>query len=366
VLVVGSPPDSADVQYATGFRALDPVVYLQHGRRRFLVVPTLELGRARAETSGTRILVPEALPVSPTRRRRLAGWVLGLVRLAGVRQVRVPPAFPLAAARLLERHGCRVHLARGPLFPSRAKKRPDEVARIAQSQRAAATAMRAALKVVAGAGIDRRGWLVSAGSRLTSERLRRVVDRVLLDRDCRGEGTIAAGGSQSADPHQQGSGPLRAGRPIVLDIFPRHQAHGYWGDLTRTVVKGEPSEELLRMYRAVRAAQAAALDTLRAGVSGSVVHRAAQDTFERRGFSSCLEENRTEGFIHGTGHGVGLEIHEAPRVGTAEVLLRAGNVVTIEPGLYYPTWGGVRIEDTVLVTRTGFRYLATCGKGFRV
>jgi Xaa-Pro aminopeptidase len=201
---------------------------------------------------------------------------------------------------------------------------------------------------------------------LTSERVRRAILRTLLEHDCFAREVIVAGGAQAADPHVQGEGPLRASEAIVLDIFPQHLGHGYWGDLTRTVVKGKPPAELKRMYGAVKAAQMAALRAVRAGVQGASVHGRAVAEFKRRGYETREIKGRAAGFIHGTGHGLGLAIHEAPSVSAAEGRLRAGNVITVEPGLYYPDAGGVRIEDAVVVTRTGCRLLARCEKRFEV
>jgi Xaa-Pro aminopeptidase len=159
---------------------------------------------------------------------------------------------------------------------------------------------------------------------------------------------------------------LRADEPIVLDIFPRHGPSGYWGDMTRTVVKGTASREVVRMHRAVLDAQKRALAMIRPGVQGNSIHRAVQATLEDHGFTTGVEDGTPVGFFHGTGHGVGLDIHEAPRVSLSKDRLRAGHVITIEPGLYYPAHGGMRIEDTVVVTRDGYQRLASCTKRLHV
>jgi Xaa-Pro aminopeptidase len=196
--------------------------------------------------------------------------------------------------------------------------------------------------------------------------VKRLIERVLLDHGCSGKNTIVAGGEQGADPHEQGHGPLLARRPIVIDIFPQHTRSGYWGDLTRTVVRGAAGHELRRMYAAVRAAQAAALAKIRAGARCSAVHKAAAEELAGRGFETGARNGRPAGFIHSTGHGVGLAIHEAPSVSRFGGRLEAGNVITVEPGLYYPGLGGIRIEDTVEVTKTGWRYVVPCEKRFEI
>jgi Xaa-Pro aminopeptidase len=173
-------------------------------------------------------------------------------------------------------------------------------------------------------------------------------------------------GEEGCDPHNQGSGPLAPDQPIIIDVFPRDTRSRYFADITRTVVKGRASAQVRRMYEAVAAGQAAALADIRDGVAADMVHRKVQATLEGFGFRTGEENGRMQGFFHGTGHGLGLEIHELPRVSKLPVALRSGHVVTVEPGLYYPGHGGVRIEDVVVVTGTGCRNLTTYPKTLEV
>jgi Xaa-Pro aminopeptidase len=196
--------------------------------------------------------------------------------------------------------------------------------------------------------------------------VQKTITRVLMDHHCLSRDTIVAGGTQAADPHEKGHGPLRAHEAIVIDIFPKHQDHGYWGDLTRTVVRGRATAGLRRMYHAVRMAQSAALNAVKPGVRCATVHRRAAAELEMRGFKTTTVDGRRVGFIHGTGHGVGLEIHERPSLGLGKDRLKSGHVITIEPGLYYPEHGGIRIEDTIVVTHKGWRYLVPCERRFEV
>ena len=365
-LIIGIPLENPDLFYASGFRAVDPVVLLDTGTARTLVVSTMESGRAARECPGVRVVTPQDLGLKRRYRGGQAQWAKRLLDREGFRRVRVPSSFPVGPARFLESRGARVQVETGPLYPERAVKRPDEIRRIGEAQEAAVIAMRAAIRVIADAAWDREGFLKHGGRRLTSEAVRLEIQRVLLARDCSGQDQIVACGETSADPHAIGEGPLRAHEPIVIDIFPRHQRHGYWGDLTRTVVRGTASAKLRRQYAAVRAAQRAALAAVRPGVSCARVHAAACHEFKRRGFETGFTAGRPHGFIHGTGHGVGLAIHEAPSVANVEGRLRAGNVITVEPGLYYLGVGGIRIEDMIVVTRTGWRYLVPCEKRFEL
>ena len=163
---------------------------------------------------------------------------------------------------------------------------------------------------------------------------------------------IVAGGHQSCDPHERGHGALHARELIIIDIFPRDLKTGYWGDMTRTVLKGQANEAQRKQFAAVHAAHRRAFQKLKAGVDGRSVHRDVEALFKSRGYETGQMGGRYQGFFHGTGHGLGLEIHELPRMSGVSQRLRAGHVVTVEPGLYYRATGGVRIEDVAWI-RTG-------------
>jgi Xaa-Pro aminopeptidase len=366
ILMVGAPQHMPDIRYATGFSAPDPVVYFQQGRRKYLVVSLLELERARRVTKGITVWAAQSLARRREMKYSLSGWTRALLRQLGVRSVVVPPEFPVAVARKLERAGIRISVAETTLFSKRQVKTVAELARIAECQRAAVRAMLAVVRHFAQARVDHAGFLRSEKKLVTSESARALINKVLLESNCTGQGTIVAGGLQAADPHETGFGPLRQGESIVIDIFPQHMEHGYWGDLSRTVVKGPPSAALLSIYRAVKTAQTAALSVVRAGVPVFRVHAAAAGVISGRGFKTGMLDGKTQGFIHSTGHGVGLNIHEMPSVGLRSTRLRRGNVITIEPGLYYPDRGSVRIEDLIVVTQTGWKPLAACGHFFQV
>ncbi|MBM4143411.1 MAG: aminopeptidase P family protein [Lentisphaerae bacterium] len=372
ILLAGDTAHCPDIRYATGFVTADPVVLLMGAREQFLVVPNMEARRAREAASrrarrATSVLTPGMLGIPRGRlRNRMAQWAAGVARRARARRVHVPGDFPLAAARELEKRGVRVVVGRSAPLPERAVKSPEEILRITEAQQAAVIAMRGAHALLAACRIDAGGCLRAGGARLTAEAVRQTITDILLAHNCFCKETIVSCGAASADPHARGEGPLRAHAPIVIDIFPQHMEHEYWGDLTRTVVRGRAAPRLRHMYQAVRAAQAAALGAIRPGARCEAVHRRAARELARRGFETVTEGDEARGFIHGTGHGVGLSIHERPSLSRGDDRLEAGNVVTVEPGLYYPEIGGVRIEDTVLVTRSGWRYLAPCEKKLEI
>lgn len=354
----------ADLLYRSKFLPVDPVVFLDEGKRRTLVVPMLEFGRAVQEARGVEVVLPEAIGVDKAKSRSLSGWAVALLRYRKVKTVRVGPFFPAALLRALEEDGVRVDIMEKAMYPERAVKTPEELARIIVSQKAAVRAMREAEKVLRAATITRSGFLRWQGRALTAEALRTVIDIALLHEGCLARDTIVAGGAQAADPHERGSGPLKAGTSIVIDIFPQHKRSGYWGDITRTFCCGSPSPALARMYATVLKAQKLALSLIRPGVCGSVVHQRISDYFVAEGYPTTVKDGVVRGFFHGTGHGVGLDIHEGPWLNRLENKLAVGQVVTVEPGLYDPDIGGVRIEDTVVIEAGGPRLLATYPKTF--
>ena len=195
------------------------------------------------------------------------------------------------------------------------------------------------------------------GEPVTSERIKRLINVSLMEQDCVAQHTIIAGGVQACDPHNEGSGPLKAREPIVMDVFPRHMTTRYFADMSRTVLKGKARPQMKSLYETVRAAQEEAIASVRDGADGQKIHAQVNRRFEEAGFKTSLMNGRMQGYFHGTGHGVGLDIHEAPRISKSGTLLQAGEVVTVEPGLYYPEIGAARIEDMVLVTTDGCRNL---------
>ncbi len=244
------------------------------------------------------------------------------------------------------------------IFPKREFKNADEVRKISAALTMAEVGMAEGMQALRLSKIDKRRRLIYRGAPLTSERLRAIIDCAILQASGLAANTIVAGGKQGCDPHERGFGPLRANEPIILDIFPRSQKTGYFGDITRTVVRGRAAEPVRKLYETVFHAQKIAFARMRAGTATSEIHKAVQDFFVKRGYKTGRRDGHMEGFFHGTGHGLGLEIHEAPRVGASSAgKLKAGHVVTVEPGLYYPEIGGVRLEDVAHITGNGAKNL---------
>ncbi len=366
ILLVDEPSRSADLRYAVGFNSEDPVVFLKHSGKSFIVVSAMERERVKRSCPDAMVLTPGDLGMTPKSRRRISNWVVYLLRREKVSRVMVPSNFPVAIAEAMKKKKLRITIAQTEIFPERAVKNTEEIKNIRQAQQAGVFAVRAVTDLLYRSRTLKNQQLEARGEPVTVERLRKLVMKTLLDHNCTGQDIIIAPGKQAADPHEAGRGPVRAEEGIVLDIFPRHMEHGYWGDISRTVAKGETSSDYTRMYNAVQAAQQAALERVRPGVKCATVHNAAASELKRRGFKTELSDGRPAGFIHSTGHGVGLEIHEPPAISSNDTRLKKGNIITIEPGLYYPGIGGVRIEDTVEVTSKGWRYLAPCEKKLQV
>jgi Xaa-Pro aminopeptidase len=354
---------SADALYFARVGVPDPFLAFAARGRRYAAVSALEFSRLRRK-SGFDVVLPLEPYLERARRRwprRATGPAEVMAVLAGeLRQTRFTVAadFPAALFVRLRELGLGLEVAAGPLFPGRIAKTAAEAAAIRAGNRASALGLAAAERLLRASRIrGRRLW--HRGAVLTSERVRFAVEVACLEAGAVSANTIVAGGDQACDPHDRGSGPLRPHELVVVDVFPRLSASGYHGDMTRTFLRGRASDAQRRLVAAVRAAQRAALGAVRAGVEGRAVHQRAVETFAALGYETAEIRGRPVGFFHGTGHGLGLEVHEAPRLGSrADSPLPRGAVVTVEPGLYYPGLGGCRIEDVVQVTAGAPRLLS--------
>ena len=362
LLMYADSEHDANMLYAVGMFVPDPFIYLRLRGRASIVMSDLEIDRAGREAPHCRVL---SLSRCQAQLRRAgvkspgpAPVIAALLRARSIRRVLVPPNFPLGLAGELRRLRITVRPTPGNFFPQRELKSPAEVKKISAALIMAEVGMSEAMQVLRSTKIGRNRRLFYHHLPLTAEKLRSVIDTAILQAGGLAANTIVAGGPQACDPHERGSGPLHAQEPIIIDIFPRSQATGYFGDITRTVVRGRASEAVRRLYDTVQRGQQIGFDKIRAGIPTTDVHRAVVACFEQAGYRTGRRQGRMTGFFHGTGHGLGLEIHEAPRLGLhSNGKLVAGQVVTVEPGLYYPELGGVRIEDVALVNQHGARNL---------
>lgn len=368
-LMIAASESDSNLYYATRFMAPDPFIFLEMKGERILIMSDLEMDRARSQAAVDRVLSYSELertvrgqgvthPGSPD----IVHAVLGP---EGITRLLVPGNFPYAhAARLLEL-GYRLDTKKEPFFERRAVKTGEELHHIEAAQRATEEAVAAAHDQLRRASV-KKGLLWLDGEPLTSERVKQLINVTLMERDCVAQHTIVAGGEQACDPHNEGSGPLPADRSIIFDVFPRSASSRYFADMSRTVIRGKASLELKRLYQTVKDAQEEAIGKVRDGADGMKIHQGICERFEAAGYQTGLVNGRMQGYFHGTGHGVGLDIHEPPRISKTGSPLQEGHVVTVEPGLYYPGLGAVRIEDMVLVTRDGCRNLTNFPKTFEL
>ena len=360
--MIADSDHDANMLFAVGMFVPDPFIYLRLRGRASIALSDLEIDRARKQAPHCRAVSLTAhlkkLRGTGVKSPKLSDVVNAILRQSGTRRVTVPHNFALGHATELKRLGISVKVKDGGFFPEREVKSSAEVKKISAALMMAEVGMAEGMQMLRAAKISRDGRLIHRSAPLTSERLRGTIDAAIMQAGGLPANSIVAGGAQACDPHERGFGPLRANEPIIIDIFPRSQRTGYFGDITRTVVRGRASEAVRRLYDTVENGQKLAFKKVRAGTPTADLHHAVQKFFEEQGYKTQRRGGRMQGFFHGTGHGLGLEIHEAPRMGpTSPGKLCAGQVVTVEPGLYYSELGGVRLEDVALVTQNGARNL---------
>ena len=363
-LIVAPSEGDANMLYAVGFFVPDPFIFFQHKKTKYAVMSDLEIDRAKKQAHVDRVL---SLSLYQKKLRKLGkspatmAEILDLLfRERSIRSLVVPANFSALLADQLRAKGYNLTIKRDPFWDERETKNNREVKQIAESLRIARLGLEAGIRMLKRTQSKRDGYLYLNGVRLTSEMLKTAVNTTIMAQGWLPSHTIISSGNQCVDPHHEGSGPIKANTSIIFDIFPRSQQNGYFGDLSRTVVRGRASDKIKAIYATVQAGQKIGYDNIRDGVNGKEVHQKILDLFESRGFHTGRINGRMQGFFHGTGHGLGLDIHEAPRIAPVDATLRTGHVVTVEPGLYYLGVGGVRLEDVVLVTPKGNRNLTDC------
>ena len=363
ILLYAASAHNADMLYFGRVNVPDAFIAIAHGKKKIAIVNALEFGRVKKDSAFNTVLplekyLTQAREKNPGQKVGAAEVIALVAREFGIKTFVIPDDFPAGLANRLTFLDVTLEVADGPIFPAREIKTPAEAAAIREGNRCSALGIAAAASVLRASKIV-SGKIHYRGAPLTSERLKFAIETACLEAGALSIDTIAAGGDQACDPHERGTGPLRAHELIIVDVFPRVQATGYHGDMTRTFLKGRATDAQRKLVATVREAQKAALKKIRSGVNGRAVHQQCLDVFKKRGYETKSTPEGSIGFFHGTGHGLGLDIHEAPRVSIADNKLKAGSVVTVEPGLYYPGLGGCRIEDVVQVTATGAKLLSS-------
>lgn len=366
-LLFADTTTSADQLYFSRVDVHDPFIAFAAGDRRVTVQSALEFGRIQKAKTFDTVLSLEEWRARAQKRwpKRAVGPTEIIAELAGAYRItafRVSEEFPAALYVKLRGLGVRIEISDGPLFPEREIKSNREAAAIREGNRLCSVGFTIAERILRQSKI--RGHTLSyRGKSLTSEQLRFEIESAIMAEGGQANGTtIVAGGDQACDPHERGHGLLPAHQLIIIDIFPRVAKTGYFGDMTRTFLRGRARDEQRSLVQSVRDAQLAAIRSIRADVDGRSVHQRVAQVFDAAGYETKRTERGSVGFFHGTGHGLGLAVHEMPRIsGSISMRLKKGAVVTVEPGLYYPGVGGCRIEDVVQVTARAPKLLSDYG-----
>ncbi len=354
-LLAGIPAENSALFHRVRFNVGDPAAWIELENRKLFIVRDIEVDRAKAAVKADTIVPPAhftpAGGLSGDRATATAQAVAECLRRENVSLVTTDRTLPFIYAWHVQQAGIAIDYSSEMGVIERRVKDEQEIAWMQTAQSVTEDAILMACQTIAKAQADRDGVLHHDGAPLTSERMRQTISVYLLERGYSNHhDSIVASLPHSADCHDRGSGPFKTGVPVIVDIFPQSLATRYWGDCTRTVVHGQPSDEVLKMHRAVVAAKAAACAALVPGATADSVHAATKTTLAAHGYAFARGLISDQAVMpHGTGHGVGLEVHEPILLDDNGGTLMAGEVLTIEPGLYGRTAGGVRVEDMLVV-----------------
>jgi Xaa-Pro aminopeptidase len=363
VLIHADTSRSPAMRHEVPLSIPDPFLYVEHDGRRSVVITAFERERVSAVAPDIDLLPPEQFGIDellrggiPPVEAMLEVYTRAL-REIGVMEAAVPPQFPVELADHLRAHGVTLRVEREMFEDRRRRKNATEVAGLRRAQRACEEALDVARAMLRDSQYGAGGALQHGGEPLTCERIKAEMQQVFVERGTVADEFIVAHGAQGAIGHDMGSGPISAGEPVVFDLWPRDTATAVYTDMTRTYVVGDVPDEIREYHRLCKEALDRTTAAAKPGVNGRALMQIACDLFAEHGYPTQLTKKPGEvldsGFFHGLGHGVGLEVHERPRLSVTGDDLVPGDVITLEPGLYRAGYGGVRLEDILLVTDSG-------------
>lgn len=374
-IMAGIPAVNSALYHAVRFNVGDPTALItlhsEAGRKTIFILRDIEMHRAKQHARADEIACPADYEpeegLSGDRETATAQAAAECLVRNNVTHVIADRTLPLLFAETIRQR--EIEVVCDPEFgvAERRSKDAQEVEWLREAQAATEQAMEMACRMIARAAVDDQGRLLHEGQVLTSERVRFEIDVCLLKLGYANVPSIVAGGPQGADCHNIGTGPLFTGQPVIVDIFPKNRTTLYNGDCTRTVVHGQISEQLQKMHDTVVAAKRAGEGAIRAGVTGQAVHEAVIARIRDGGFDVGLPPADASddycAMVHGTGHGIGLDVHEPPLLDFKGPELVVGDALTVEPGLYCNSIGGIRVEDMVIVTEDGCENLNRLPQG---
>lgn len=364
---------NSDLYYATGFSAPDPFLFIELNEKKFIFLSDLEYERGKKEAKVDEVIrtAPLIEQLKKTREKpavvdMLLLWLENKNISKDSLIVEVPFDFPAYLYKNLLSFFKNVQVNQNHLYiQQRMKKTAQEIEYIKEVLSITSGAFDIVKKYLEESVIQGE-FLYYKGNKLTSEFIRGKINEYFAQNDAFAFSTIIASGNHSCEPHNIGYGPVYANKTLIADIYPKSLKTRYFGDMTRTFVKGDVSDAVGKLYDTVKKAQEMAISMVKSGIDGSVVHNAVIKFFEEDDYKTGMLNGKVQGFIHTTGHGLGLDIHEPPRIGPQGQILQEGYVVTVEPGLYYFDIGGVRIEDVILVKKDRAELLSNYPKVLKV
>ncbi|MDR1433146.1 MAG: Xaa-Pro peptidase family protein [Puniceicoccales bacterium] len=350
LLIFSNTRRDSDLRYLLETHVPDDIAVIFHRGKTTVLASALEINRLRNTGKIDELLSLDATKVSiGTGKISSVDILKRFLEDLGIGKFCVKRDFPIYLAEGLRAAGFEMEIAEFYVLPQRLVKADWEVGEIRHAIEIAKKVFASVEGILANASVGIRKELVFEGEVLTSERLRWIMEDMSYALGAMAEDTIVACGVDACNPHNVGHGPLLANEFILIDFFPYLRSSGYYADISRTFVKGKPSSEQVSMHNAVKSAHGLAISMVRDGVPANGIMAAVLGHLEGKGYESSKTSNPPRGMFHSLGHGFGLDIHEPPKLGIGDDILTAGMVTSVEPGLYYPEIGGIRIEDDILI-----------------